>query len=62
MKGIASNFHIPYVLGKSGVYTQKDLHEFLEKKEVGLLEFLSNSEENKMYGNQRKAQITSLFD
>lgn len=62
MEGITSNFHIPYVLGTSGVYTKKELHEFLTNEGTGLLEFLSNSEENKMYGNLRKAQITSLFD
>ena len=62
MEGIASNFRIPYVFGKSGAFTRKDLREFLENEGARILEFHSNSEENKMHGNERKTQITSLFN
>lgn len=61
VEGIASNFHIPYTVGMCETFSAGDLENFLKREGTGLLEFVSNAEQNKKVGNQRKAQIAQLF-
>lgn len=61
MDGIAANFNMPYTLGKSGEFSENELKDFLTRKGAGLLEFLSDSEQNKKNDQARKNQITQLF-